>query len=45
MKPLEHNSDWKCNHCSHRLTSADVDKITNKLQKEYDAIGDKNVEL
>jgi len=45
MKPLDPDSDWKCDHCSYRLTSADVDKITNKLQKEYDAIGDNDVEL
>ena len=41
LKPLEPDSDWKCDHCSYRLTSADVDKITDKLENVYDALVDK----
>jgi len=45
MKPLEVDTDWQCDRCSYRLTCAVVDKITNKLQHQLDAIGHNDVEL
>jgi len=44
MKPLDHCSDWKCDHCSHRLTYFEVDLTIFKLQFAYKTMDHNDVE-